>query len=101
MEEISDSSTQKGRTKMNWLKLQLNRFQFKAKKTFKQRELCCGENGCCRRSWVSGDVLKIRPLGGVVISTIQAMIRLDYKAFMVFFILKVCGSMNSAEILQD
>lgn len=36
VEENSDSSTLKGRTKMNWFKLQLNRFQLKTKKTFKQ-----------------------------------------------------------------
>lgn len=30
-------STLKGRTKMNWFNLQLNRFQLKTKKPFKQR----------------------------------------------------------------
>lgn len=33
----TDSFTLKGRTKMNWFNLQLNRFQLKTKKPFKQR----------------------------------------------------------------
>lgn len=48
MDENSDSSAQKCKTKMNLLKLQINRVQLKTKKTFKQSyaviELATGED---------------------------------------------------------